>query len=233
MGFYRGPNIVRNGLVLCLDAASRRSYPGSGTTWFDLSGLNNTGTLTNGPTFNSANAGSISFDGTNDYVIINSFNQLPTGSSARTINIWFNTTVNTWQDNVNNLFFYGTGSNGEAFGIDFGAYPIMEVFTWGGVAASRDFSFSSSFSRTGWANLSVVYNGSTTLSIYENSINTRNGTILATNTANTSVWVGSINPVFGSFYYDGRIASTQIYNRALSASEIAQNYNAQKSRFGL
>ena len=68
MSLSRGPKIVTNGLVLYLDAANKKSYPGSGTTWTDLSGNNNTGTLTNGPTFDSNNGGSIVFDGTNDYV---------------------------------------------------------------------------------------------------------------------------------------------------------------------
>ena len=65
---YYGPRIVSNGLVLCLDAANKRSYPGTGTTWTDLSGNSNNGTLTNGPTFSAGNMGSILFDGTNDYV---------------------------------------------------------------------------------------------------------------------------------------------------------------------
>ncbi len=65
---FTGPNIITNGLILELDAANRKSYPGSGTTWTDLSGNGNTGTLTNGPTFSSANGGSIVFDGVDDYV---------------------------------------------------------------------------------------------------------------------------------------------------------------------
>jgi hypothetical protein len=68
MGLSHSPSIATNGLVLCLDAANRKSYPGSGTTWTDLSGNGNNGTLTNGPTYSSANGGSLSFDGTNDVV---------------------------------------------------------------------------------------------------------------------------------------------------------------------
>ena len=68
MGVAYNPNIVTDGLVLCLDAANKRSYPGTGTTWTDRSANGNNGTLTNGPTFDSANGGSIVFDGTNDYV---------------------------------------------------------------------------------------------------------------------------------------------------------------------
>ena len=63
MGFARGPNIVTDGLVLALDAASPKSYPGSGTTLFDLSGNGNEGTLTSGPTFSSQNNGAIQVDG--------------------------------------------------------------------------------------------------------------------------------------------------------------------------
>jgi hypothetical protein len=232
MAFGNGPRIVTDGLILSLDAADRNSYVSGSTTWNDLSGNNNHGTLTNSPTFSNANGGTIIFDGNDDYVVVGSFNQLPIGSSARTINIWFNPNVTTWQSNVNNLFFYGTtGVNGATFGIDFDTYPTMEVYTWGG--PGRDILFSSSFAQTGWSNLSVVYNGGTTLSVYENSRNTQNATVTALSTTNTSVWIGSINPSFQPWYYDGRIANVQIYNRALSAAEIAQNYNAQKSRFNL
>ena len=82
-----GPKIVRDGLVLSLNAADRNSYVSGSTTWFDLSGNNNSGSLTNGPTFNSANGGSLSFDGTNDIITITS-----TGIVANNISvdIWFN-----------------------------------------------------------------------------------------------------------------------------------------------
>jgi hypothetical protein len=232
MAFGNGPKIVTEGLVLALDAADRNSYVSGSTTWFDLSGNGNNGTLVSGSTFNSANGGSIVFDGADDYAVVGSFNQLPTGSSARTVNIWFNPNVTTWQSNINNLFFYGTaGANGGTFGIDFDTYPNMDVYTWGG--AGRDIIFSTTFPQTGWSNLSVVYNGGTTLSIYENSRNTQNVTVTALSTTNTSVWIGSINPSFQSWYYDGRISNIQIYNRALSATEILQNYDATKTRFGL
>ena len=67
MGLSHSPSLVMNGLVLCLDAGNSKSYPGTGTTWTDLSGNGNNGTLTNGPTYSSANGGSLVFDGTNDY----------------------------------------------------------------------------------------------------------------------------------------------------------------------
>ena len=84
MGFYRGPNIVTDGLVLVLDAANPTSYISGSTTWRDLSGNNNSGSLVNGPTFNSVNGGSIVFDGSNDYVEISPVN----ASSQFTLNLW-------------------------------------------------------------------------------------------------------------------------------------------------
>ena len=70
MGVFAGPEITESGLVLALDAGNLKSYPTTGTTWTDLSGRGNTGTLTNGPTYSSANGGSIVFDGVNDYVTV-------------------------------------------------------------------------------------------------------------------------------------------------------------------
>jgi len=228
--YYKG-NIVTDGLVLALDAGNLVSYPGSGTTWISLTGSNN-GTLTNGPTFSSANGGSIVFDGTNDYVLVNSNASIPYSSSARTISIWFYTNSSTWVDNVNNLFFYGAGSTGNAFGIDFSTYPFMEIYTWGG--AGRDLTFSTTYSQVGWKNISITYNGSTTILIYENGTFTQTLNLSsACNTTLSSVYIGAINPSIQSWYYDGNIAHVSIYNRSLSASEIQQNYNAQKSRFNL
>jgi len=80
MAIHRGPKIITNGLILCLDAASTKSYPGSGTTWFDRSGNGNNGVLTNGPTFSSTNGGSIVFDGTNDYVQVAGSVTISTGT---------------------------------------------------------------------------------------------------------------------------------------------------------
>jgi hypothetical protein len=218
-----GPNIVTNGLVLALDAANSKSYPGSGTTWSDLSGNNNSGSLVNGPTFSSNNLGSIVFDGTNDYVLVNSNSSIPYSSSARTISIWFYTNSSTWVDNVNNLFFYGAGSTGNAFGIDFSTYPFMEIYTWGG--AGRDLTFSTTYSQVGWKNISITYDGSTTILIYENGTFTQTLNLSsACNTTLSSVYIGAINPSIQSWYYDGNIAHVSIYNRSLSASEILQNY---------
>ena len=73
MATFDGPKITTSGLILSLDAADKTSYPGSGTSWKDLSGNDNNGTLTNGPTFSAANRGNIVFDGVDDYVVTSNF----------------------------------------------------------------------------------------------------------------------------------------------------------------
>ena len=82
MGLSHSPTIVTDGLVLCLDAADKRSYPGTGTTWTDRSGNNHHGPLTNGPAFTSDNGGILTFDGTDDYM------QMTTSPTFKSIEVW-------------------------------------------------------------------------------------------------------------------------------------------------
>ena len=110
MGFYRGPQIVKSGLVLHLDAANPKSYPGTGTTWSDRAGnLNggvvNNGTLVNGPSFSSANMGSIGFDGSNDYVDMSTS---PNLTNSLTVCVFVNISLITGLNQV----IYGPSANG-------------------------------------------------------------------------------------------------------------------------
>ena len=133
-----GPDIVENGLVLCLDAANKLSYPGSGTTWRDLSGNSNTGTLTNGPTFSAANQGSIVFDGVNDYVINSSPTNIPVGSSSRTVQLWVYPKTNTCP-----LVQLGTGGGGnQVYIVSFyNVSGTLYLFT-DGINSANNISFS-------------------------------------------------------------------------------------------
>ena len=202
-----------------------------GTTWTDLSGRGNTGTL-NGVGYSASNGGSLTFDGSDDYVLVSSNASIPYGSTARTVSIWFYTNTTTWASNVNNLFYYGAGSDGASFGIDFSTYPSMEVFTWG--SGTNDFLFSTTYSQVGWKNITVTYNGATTILIYENGVFTQTFTLPSVrNTTTSDVYIGAINPNILAGYYDGNIAQVSIYNRALSAAEVSQNFNALRGRFGI
>ena len=107
------PKIITNGLVLSLDAANNKSYPRSGTTWTDLSGNNNTGTLTNGPTFNAGNQGSIVFDGVDDY-ISGGGSIIPVGTGDYYIESWINRT--TVPSNISVTIVCGLDNNSFYFG---------------------------------------------------------------------------------------------------------------------
>lgn len=220
MGFYDGPVIINSGLVLSLDAADRNSYPSSGTAWSDLSGNNNNGTLTNGPTFNGANGGSIVFDGTNDYAPISTTN-FPFGASAGTLSAWARTNNST---SFSWILSYGTAGTGQSrfLGVGsnlyyFGGFNGVDI-TASGVVAST------------WFNITGVYTGTQAL-LYINGVLAAGPTNLSWNTVANNAQIG--RQTNGGEYWNGNVSLVQIYNRVLSATEVSQNYNAQKSRFGL
>jgi hypothetical protein len=220
MSGIAGKSIVTDGLVLHLDAANRKSYPGSGTVITDLSGNAIIGTLINGPVFNSGNAGTIAFDGTNDG--INVGNISPT--TGLTINVWvfvngqnssYGVICSNW--NHNNSFFIGTKPSNSSSIIVYMAGA--EKFTFPGQTLSK------------WMLVTITNTGSST-SGYINGV--------VTNTASAALAAASGGVT--SFGYDinrsnyplkGSITQAQIYNRALTATEVLQNYNATKARYGL
>ena len=232
MGISYNPRIVTDGLVLALDAGNRKSYPGSGTTWTDLSGRGNTGTLVNGPTYSSANGGSIVFDGTNDYVNLGNPSSL-SFASALTISIWFYSgTVGagsflylkgrTDADNYNPLiyntgYYAWTGANGRVQYINPSNYILDNT----------------------WYNLTVSHASGSTPNIYKNAILSTshtftegNGTYaLGTNANPAAINADIPRGLITSF--NGNIPQVSIYNRALSAAEIQQNFNALRGRFGI
>jgi len=221
------PNIVTDGLVLYLDAANTKSYVSGSTIWNDMSGFSNNGTLVNGPTFDNTNGGSIVFDGVNDYGINNTPN-LPTGNITATICAWVYIVsgyTGTWQGIVG----WGTRTTGRSFLLDMNAGRLA-LSTWGGV---------------GGEDLISTYNiPQSTWKFFAGSIQNRNiklyadATQVLDSSITTTPNVTSTDLRLASIDYPGRlsnirIANTQIYNRALTATEILQNYNATKTRFGL
>ena len=226
MSFAHSPKIVTDGLVLSLDAGNTKSYPGTGTTWFDKSGNGYNGTLTNGPTFNTGSLGSIVFDGVNDYVQDN-FISL----SSYTISCWFRR--NGIQSDVfPTLIAFGTYS--PAFYLEFNDNNTVSYYN-NGLTFPNALTFFSlnDIPLNTWVNL-VFTKSSTTISSYLNSIFKASVTDNRT-TSNTFVLNGDradVTPNTTTFW-GGNIAVTQIYNRALSAAEITQNFNALRGRFGI
>jgi len=221
---------ISNGLVLHLDAGNNKSYPGSGTSWRDLSGNGNNGTTSGTPTFSSANGGSIAFDGTDDYVSCPAFTGL--GSSNRTIDVWFQirslplsgtkrilslVTDDTSTDTPALTIGYSTSLSSLSAG--FGGSP------YNGYVSNLNFTLSM------WTNLTVTITGNNIV-VYKNTISVGSATNSGTVGSNPILHLGRYNN-FYSQYADIIISNAKIYNRALSASEIIQNYDSTRSRFGL
>ena len=222
-----GPRIVTDGLVLCLDAADKKSYPGSGTTWYDRSGNGNNGILTNGPTFDSGNGGSIVFDGADDYATIPSPQLV--GKSVITIEMFTN-----WRSKNGGMFL---------------GFTLYDVFTYGGHLGYNN------------GNGNLIGISSTTVTNLSLKGNFHNYVFIMKdggyNLSDNKIYIdgedmGALTPQLssdgpcrnftnsfrlcswnnGGFNGDNVISNVKVYDRELSTSEIQQNYNATKNRFG-
>jgi hypothetical protein len=229
MSFSNGPTVVTNGLVLSLDAGDRNSYVSGSTTWFDLAGTNN-GTLTNGPTFNTGSLGSIVFDGVDDYVGLTLNSQL---SNSFTFSAFVKLSAFSTNTNPQGLVVSQVASYGNYWAF-LGTY--VSKWHWALYDGSVNPYITSNIAPTtsSWTCVTGVRDVATdTLYLYINGI--LDSTLIDTTTntpAYSALNVGG-QTTQGSRYSNSNIATTQIYNRALSASEIQQNYNALKGRFGL
>ena len=231
MGFYRGPNIVTDGLVLALDAANRQSHVSGSTTWRDLSGNNNSGSLVNGPTFSTEAGGSIVFDGSNDYAQISPVN----ASSQFTLNFWIKcvqtgSVGNTSYSGIINKF-NGVANQRNRFLLEsnFRRFYFQSII--GGVSSDIYSNLFSSIQNQ-ISMCSLTYNGSL-VTFYLNTNNVGSSSLSGVLDSSTSQPTIGWGATSADYYFNGNIYIGQIYNRALSDSEIQQNYNATKTRFGL
>lgn len=222
---YAFGQIVTSGLVLSLNAADKNSYPGSGTTWTDMSGNGNNGTLTNGPTFSSANGGSIVFDGVDDFVSVSDTLPLRLVGEC-TISFWVKPTL--LKDFGNLIWKANYPLNG------YGLISLAngEVQLQISPAGSNPSSGVGTLINGQWCNLSMTLNSSNGVIFY------KNGNLKATAISIYSIISGTSSlriaaDTDNNRYFNGNISQVLIYSRVLSAAEIAQNYNAQKSRYGL
>ena len=221
--YFPEENIVTNGLVINLDASNSSSYVGSGNTIYDLSGAGNTGTLANGPIFSGLNGGSLIFDGLEEYIDIPSISSI---SGDFTVALWFYSTAaseNIYKRLID--FNYETG-------FWLGRYANTD--TWGGgiIEPNGPYGIYLPFTNNQWHYLVSIRNGSTHI-LYGDGIASTVSNSVSTNIL-TSVNKLQIarQPGGNNQYFTGRIAQVQLYNRALSAVEVQQNYNATKGRFG-
>jgi hypothetical protein len=220
-----GNNIVRNGLVLNLDAADRKSYPGSGTAWFDRSGNKNNGTLSNNPSFDNQNGGCFSYNGTDSSVFFGDVLDL-TSTNISGFS-WVN--ITTFKDFTAIIDKLASGGNYRlhvnanqyvAFGIrntagTFEGYstPILSANTWYYLGFTHNIS----------TKVSKIFINGVLKSSFTHSID-RGDT-----TSNLTLGYASNNTVFGNF----KQATVSIYNRELTNTEIQQNFNATRKRFNI
>ncbi len=253
MAITYNPRIVTDGLVLCLDAGNTKSYPGSGTTWTDLSGNGNTGTLTNGPTFNSANGGSIGFDATNDYIALPNVTSITDNyknNTAFTLDCFVrkSSIINNSPPDYNLGFMLFQNNDG-------GWTPGWSIYIRNAVSNNNDVHFQIGYSSTNdairhicpygliddtWAHVAITHSIASlnsTCKFYLNGqlLNTFTSTATALSTSgNLSNVIGRHpNVSYQGHNSEGRIASYKLYNRALSAAEVQQNFNATRGRFGI
>lgn len=215
-----GQKIVTNGLLLNLDAAQLRSYPTTGTNWSDLSGNGYNGTLTNGPTFNSANGGNIVFDGANDYVVSN-LSKTNLGSQF-TLNFWM---YPTGAQTTRGILQFGNSLNSNT------PFILLQRNTSTTVRwyLNADYRINLTILDNTYTNLCLTYNGTTwTPYVNGSQVGTPYVGAIGVNAGNL-FYLGN---GFGG-YFSGRISQTIVYNRALTSTEVLQNFNANRSRYGL
>jgi prepilin-type N-terminal cleavage/methylation domain-containing protein len=210
------------GLVLNLDAGNSSSYPGTGTTWTDLSGLGNTGTLLNGVGYSSANGGALVFDGVDDYVTYSTTNipNLTNFSASLWIYIAGDGTLgaNGVMDGKTFRLFIYNGTN----------YMNSQV---SGLTPYGDYPTSTVVPRNQWVNIGFSYDG-TNRNYYIN------GVLIAQDLSNvgspTNAEAGEVGSIQATAYaFNGRIGQASLYNRALSSGEFMQNFNVLRGRYGI
>jgi|694.fasta_scaffold00004_155 hypothetical protein len=226
VGDYK--NIIERGLVLHLDASALESYSGSGVDWYDMSGKNNHGTLINGPTFSSNNQGYINLDGSNDYITIPYSSNWSFGTGEFTIEVWvyivsvatpyqgiIGTFPSKWPAS-NWIVMTSTSSNAIRLYTNDGVYE-------GGVSNSGIVN--------GWMH-GVVTRISNTVTLYVNGslVDSSDFTSKSVNNSSEPLLIGNAGGTYGNM----RVSSVKVYKGiGFTSSMVTQNYNTQKSRFGL
>ena len=249
MAYQNSPKIVTDGLVMCLDAANSKSYPGTGTTWYDLTRYSNNGTINSGEFATENGIGYLRNSGnTSNFFYISV-------SDSASLSAAFSTTSGGWT--IEEVIWTNSVNYPEADAGGVASVPAYGVgatgFDWNHGIGNTSFKFGQSSSSSGgyeddttltvnspynslnaWRVRTMIWNrGSNANSLYIN------GTFISSastpNTAGTSVYDGG-GIDFGTLYgwkHYGRRASIKIYNRVLISSEVLQNFNAIKARLNL
>ena len=229
MSGVTGPNIVTDGLVLTLDAGNAQSYPGSGTTWYDVAG-SSVGTITNA-TYSSTDGGSIAFDGNGDYIDLGADLAVSENNIGWAAEFWFRTTT------ASTLQAFSSSDN-DALNANWMNLYNSKIALWNVSPGYWKYGDTVISNNTWYQVVYVSKVGGTQYQFYVNG--EAEGGDHVSNT-----WVAGYSSLdirfIGMYHYissnsrwwNGNMAIVRIYNREITAAEVLQNFNAHKSRFGL
>jgi hypothetical protein len=213
MAIAYNTSVVRDGLVLYLDAANPKSYPGTGTTWFDLTANGNNGTINNSPIFSTTNKGYFTFDGINDNVSFSYVQPAQTTASSFTWSVWVFTTRNSFVDMI-----IGNRNNVLAF-----TKLTTKRFEYHPSNIDSDTPLDQ------WMNITIIKDG-INFKYYRNSVLISSITSSTTKTT-LPFFVGGDSTA--GEYFNGRISQVLIYNRNITEDQIKINFNATRGRYGI
>jgi hypothetical protein len=220
MGIYSGPLNPVDGLIYHIDPANPRSYSGVGTIIYDMSGNNNTSYFVNGAFYQNYSKGVVVVDGNNDYI------------STPLFNLTSPVTVSAWVKNISNLSSVFGGYGG---GVGYGNgeyifyYENKTIVIQGMPGGAKYFQFPQlNFNQ--WANLVMTRDASNNMSVYMNGTGSTTGAQNYSNTLQMNQ-IGRYSAFDGIYKASGSFGEVKIFNRALSATEVLQNYNATKKRY--
>lgn len=237
MAIFKGPNYVISNPLLILDARNPKSYPGSGTTWFDISGNNKNGTFVNQPYWSSANGGEFLFDGVDDRI---------------------ETRLNTWGNNVTFSAWVKRVQNRTTYNMFMGRYLPYFSFLGGGqnfwsyytTGVSQTVLYTSNISNNTWYNFTYTITSDGNTSVMKNYTNGVLDTISSFNGSSITPDGGAVFNGAHSTYqpgynftvgdgsnftwypFEGAITRVEVYDNSLTASEILSNFNTFKGRYG-
>jgi len=222
MSLGHNPSVVTTGLILCLDAANLRSYPGSGTNWLDAMGSTTKGTLTNGPTYSSTNGGGLIFDGIDDYVELNT-NNIVTGTNPFTVECWYNLVSGSYGELFGN---YGTGYSTN----------YLWVATLGFYINGNCYVPNYATVTQGIHCITCTRDPAGNCTTYLDGVSVATATLTGSIPAGPNFRMGADTNTSGGVgpeQLNGRIYNLKVYNVVLTAAQVSQNFNAMRGRFGI
>ena len=230
MAQHYGPNIVTDGLVLSLDAADKNSYPGSGTTWTDLSGNGNNGTLSNS-TIGTDTPGDMHFDGSTDYIQIDKTDFQMGTTEEITAACWVNFDAAA---SYKGLIFNGGGGGGNGWGLMLNSNENFRVEIMGADNARNTFTPDFGYTTGTWFYLAAAFKRTKIITYKNGVLNYTSGAFSdpgAITNGSTHLYLGTHNN--NAWFFDGKMRIVQIWGRELTAAEILQNFNVHRSRFSV